>query len=263
MFDLPRLSVDIDLNYIGDADRLAMIAERPDIEAEIEAVARRQELQVQTPKRSHALTGWTLGYAGALGGRGTRKVEVNFQYRVPLWAPMRKSSPAFLSHQATDVLLMNEYELAAGKLAALLARRKSRDLYDAHALLTRFAPTDLEQLRVAFILYGGMNIEDWRTIAIGDVATATVGFEQELLPLLRDREVPTETEQITALKERLLSECQSALTCVLPLRDKELAFLDALAKRGELEPDHLTMDADLSERILRHPGLMWKALNVR
>lgn len=33
VFDLPRLSVDIDLNYIGAADRATMIAERPKLDA--------------------------------------------------------------------------------------------------------------------------------------------------------------------------------------------------------------------------------------
>ncbi len=31
-FELPRLSVDIDLNYIGSPDRQTMIAERPNLE---------------------------------------------------------------------------------------------------------------------------------------------------------------------------------------------------------------------------------------
>ena len=31
LFDVPRLSVDIDLNYIGSADRGAMLAERPEV----------------------------------------------------------------------------------------------------------------------------------------------------------------------------------------------------------------------------------------
>lgn len=38
VFDVPRLSVDIDLNYIGAVDRDAMLAERPKVEQAIEAV---------------------------------------------------------------------------------------------------------------------------------------------------------------------------------------------------------------------------------
>jgi hypothetical protein len=44
-----------------------------------------------------------FGYAGALGGHDAITVEANFQYRVPLWPPMRKSSPDSRSRQANEV----------------------------------------------------------------------------------------------------------------------------------------------------------------
>jgi predicted nucleotidyltransferase component of viral defense system len=42
LFDMPRLSVDIDLNYIGQVDREAMLAERPQVEQAIQDVCRRE-----------------------------------------------------------------------------------------------------------------------------------------------------------------------------------------------------------------------------
>src|SRR3989338_10480223 len=41
-FDLPRLSVDIDLNYIGSVDREGMEEERPKIEQAVQAVCSRE-----------------------------------------------------------------------------------------------------------------------------------------------------------------------------------------------------------------------------
>jgi hypothetical protein len=52
---------------------------------------------------------------------------------------------------------------AAGKFAALFARRASRDLFDSHALLSR-KDLDEKRLRSAFLVFGGMNRRDWRTI---------------------------------------------------------------------------------------------------
>lgn len=46
VFNVPRLSVDIDLNYIGAADRESMLAERPKIEQAVQAVFTRQGLTV-------------------------------------------------------------------------------------------------------------------------------------------------------------------------------------------------------------------------
>ena len=40
VFDVPRLSIDIDLNYVGQLDREAMLAERPEVERALGAVCR-------------------------------------------------------------------------------------------------------------------------------------------------------------------------------------------------------------------------------
>lgn len=44
VLDLARLSVDVDLNYIGAVDRKTMLAERPKVEKAVQAVCRRQGL---------------------------------------------------------------------------------------------------------------------------------------------------------------------------------------------------------------------------
>ncbi len=41
VFDIPRLSVDIDLNYVGAADREIMLTERPKLEQAVQAVCGR------------------------------------------------------------------------------------------------------------------------------------------------------------------------------------------------------------------------------
>lgn len=46
IFDVPRLSVDVDLNYIGATDRETMLAERPKVEQAIQAVCGRLGLQI-------------------------------------------------------------------------------------------------------------------------------------------------------------------------------------------------------------------------
>ncbi len=48
VFDLPRLSVDIDLNYVGAADRATMVAERPRLEQALTQVFGRAGLTVKS-----------------------------------------------------------------------------------------------------------------------------------------------------------------------------------------------------------------------
>src|SRR4051812_46477599 len=47
LFELPRLSVDIDINYVGAQDRTTMLAERPKLEEAIQAVCSRERLTVR------------------------------------------------------------------------------------------------------------------------------------------------------------------------------------------------------------------------
>jgi hypothetical protein len=42
-----------------------------------------------------------------------------------------------------------------------------------------------------------------------------------------------------------------------------MAFLDRILSEGQIEPSLLTADAEVQTRIMRHPMLLWKAMNVR
>ena len=86
VFNVPRLSVDIDLNYVGGASRGAMLEERPRIEAAIQTVFRREDFAVRRMPEEHAGGKWSLRYADASGQSGRLDVDLNFMYRVPLVA---------------------------------------------------------------------------------------------------------------------------------------------------------------------------------
>lgn len=51
---MPRLSIDIDLNYIGQIDREAMLAERPEVERALEAVCGRAGIAIDRTPGAHA-----------------------------------------------------------------------------------------------------------------------------------------------------------------------------------------------------------------
>jgi hypothetical protein len=50
---------------------------------------------------------------------------------------------------------------------------------------------------------------------------------------------------------------------VLPFESHELEFLTRLNERGEIAPELITDEAELQSVIRSHPGLLWKAINVR
>ena len=119
-----------------------------------------------------------------------------------------------------------------------------------------------ERLRLGFVVYGGINRRDWRTVSLDDVQADPVDVERRLVPLLRAGAGPARTD-LEAWSATLVAESRELLSAVLPLRPEEREFLEHLNERGEIVPELLTGDPAMQELLREHPGLLWKALNVR
>jgi predicted nucleotidyltransferase component of viral defense system len=256
----PRLSVDIDLNYIGHADRAAMQQDRPKVERAILAICQREGFRItRSPGDEHAGGKWRLNYPSAVNPTSNLELDLNFMLRIPLWQPQLADSANVGGMQARRVPVLDIHELASGKLAALMARHASRDLYDAHGLLTR-APLDDEKLRLGFVIYGAMNRTDWRTIRRENIAFTTQEFRDELLPVIRHGESIGDVEKWA---RGIVEDCKEQMKRLLPLREEELAFLTKLNDHGEIDASLLTGDAELASCVVQQPMLLWKAQNVR
>jgi len=261
VFDVPRLSVDIDLNYVGAEDRDVMLAERPKVEQAVQAVFAREGFTVRRMPDEHAGGKWSLRYESAPGRSGNLEVDINFMFRVPLWPVTTIDSHPIGTWRATEIPVLDHHELAAGKLAALLARRQARDLFDSHRIL-RMNNLDPHRLRIGFVVYGAMNRKDWRTVSVDDVDFDAMELARQLVLTLRVNaaEIQAEPAEYGA---RLVRECREGLSAVLPFTDSERTFLDLLLDRGVIDPTLLTADESLQRRIQSQPLLEWKALNVR
>jgi len=260
-FDLPRLSVDIDINYVGARDRETMRAERPKMEQAIEAVCGRLGIQIRRVPQEHAGGKWRLSYASVSGSSRVLELDTNFVLRTPLWPPRRMDSYPIGPFRAMQVPVLDVNELAAGKLAALLARDAGRDLFDARELLRR-GGVERGPLRISFVVYGAMNRLDWRTVGISNVAADPAEVDNKLVPMLR-ADVAPDRAALEAWTRQLVDECRQLLGIVLPLEPHEREFLSQLNDGGVIRPDLLTDDDRLASTIAEHPGLQWKALNVR
>ena len=261
ILDMPRLSIDIDLNYIGAEDREIMLAERPKVEQAIQAVCSREGFAVRRIPTDHAGGKFYLRYDSDLGQGGNLEIDLNFMFRVPLWPVVIKDSRPVGSYQAKGIAIIDNNELAAGKLAALLSRRQARDLFDTHQLLTR-GNLDPMSLRLAFIIYGAGNRKDWRTVKVDDVGFELGEFEHHLIPVLR-KDSLSNMKDLSEFGRTLAKECREALKEVLPFSKQEMRFLDLLLDDGVIEPTFLTGDDAIIEKVKHHPLLEWKALNVR
>ena len=260
IFDAPRLSIDIDLNYVGQLDREAMLAERPKVDRALGAVCGRAGITIDRTPGAHAGGKWRLRYGSADGRNASLELDVNYMLRAPLWDPVHASARSVGTLPTPTFPILDIHEVAAGKLAALFARRASRDLFDAHQLLLR-GGLDPQRLRIAFVVYGAMNRKDWRTVSVDDIAFEPRELRNQLVPTLRSEAFGDATDPITWARS-LDDECREALRVMLPLSEAELEFLDRLLDHGEIVPALLTTDPVLRERIAAQPMLAWKALHA-
>ena len=261
LLNLPRLSVDIDINYIGTTDREQMLADRPGIEQAAQAVFSREGFIIKRLPEEHAGGKWRLGYQSITGQPGNLEVDINFMYRQPLFDISIVDSHPFGNFQAKKIPVLDLHELAAGKLTALLSRGQARDLYDCYQILSMH-DIKHDYLRIAFVVYGGMNRKDWRTVSIEDIDFDASELARQLMPTLN---IEIQKKNISPAKfgEKLLNNCRKALSLVLPLKNTEMEFLNRLLDKGEIIPSILTSDKTLIRNIKKQPLLEWKALNVR
>ena len=261
IFDVPRLSVDIDLNYIGTEDREDMLADRPKVEQAVQAVFAREGFTVRRMPEEHAGGKWALRYESATGTGGNLEVDLNFMFRVPIWPVTIRDSHSVGTWRATEIPVLDLHELAAGKFAALLSRRQVRDLFDSHRIL-QMEDINYHRLRIGFVVYGAMNRKDWRIVSADDVEIDAMEVTRQLIPTLRVNS-PEANVEPAEYGARLVEECKDALSVVLPFSDAEREFLDLLLDRGKIDSTLLTSDTTLQKRIQSQPLLEWKAVNVR
>ncbi len=253
----PRLSVDLDFNYVGHLERTKMLEERPDVERAIETIGRGQGYQVQLSAEEHAGRKYYLSYRGANGMVDRIEVDLNFMFRIPL-GEMRELSlwqPAGIEQPKTRIVPLEE--LFAGKVRALLDRMLPRDLFDA----TRLPQHDAK-------IWGTPRFHKIFVALAGTLPRPLGTYDRQRLDrvtqrIVREQLAPMVHASIRLSSDKLKTDAWNVIEPLLRLDSAERDYIDWI-HRGELRPELLfPEDRDLSERIGKHPALNWKVANVR
>lgn len=258
---LDRLSVDIDLNYVGALDREAMLADRPQVEAAIGRILAAQGYRVRRQPTEHAGGKWLAVYSSALGGQGTLEIDLNFMMRQPLFGAASMDSVDLGGMRARNVLTIDRNEIVSGKLVALLDRRAARDLFDARRIFS-WNGLDWRKIRAGMIAIGATGRKDWRETSVDAIDADPRELRQKLLICL-PRGAFGDPAAIDAWIAETVALCRQKLTPLLAWTANEQAFLDSVLDRGEVNAALLDVDADIQQRIGQMPMLRWKAQHVR
>lgn len=253
----PRLSVDIDLNYIGKLDRAEMLEEKPIISDALEKILVQKEYESYRNPGYHAGGKMVWRYDSVLGQKGNLEIDLNYMYRQPLW-PIQSLVPKLVTNQSFKFPVLDIHELAAGKLSALMTRSASRDIFDAHHLFKQ-CNLDMNKLRLSFVAYISMTSMQPHKLQPGMINYEVNELRNRLLPVSKQNQIPTSPKSIRAWAEKITDELNNELNQILPFADNEMEFMQKIQKQGIVDASLLTNNAELQGIINSHPALIWAA----
>ncbi len=258
---LDRLSVDIDLNYVGAMDRAAMEADRPLVDTALLRLLEAQGYQVRRQPPGHAGGKWVARYGSALGGGASIEVDLNYMARGPLFGVQTMSSTPICGVSATGISVLDLHEVVAGKLVALLDRRAARDLFDARRILET-QTLDWSLVRVGVLAWGAAGRRDWREACLGDIGGDPRELRHKLAICL-----PLDFFETAGGVDRWIADsvaiCRAGLAPLFERTVGEAAFLDRLLDAADIDPTGLAVSDEVKARVAAMPMLAWKAQNVR
>lgn len=254
IFNLPRLSVDIDMDYLINNSREEMLEHRELINSTIDRYMLSQGYtkNIKT-KNLHSLDSWVYDYIGASGNRDNIKIEVNYSLRAHV-SPTEKR-PIITEHFSSEysVKTLAPIEIYGSKINALLSRAAARDLYDARNMIY-FGLFDESQealLRKAVVFYAAISAKEinktFDTKAIDSITKQKI--KTDLLPVIK-RKDNFELESAKKIVKNYIAD-------LMLLTKEEKAFLDKF-ENGEYIPELLFEDKEILERIKDHPMALWK-----
>lgn len=259
--DVPRLSVDIDLNYVGALARETMLDEKPAIEAGLRRLLAERGYVLARQPTEHAGGKWRARFASALGGNAALQIDVGYMARQPLFGAAGMDSAMLGDMQARGIPVVDAHEVAAGKLVALMDRSVPRDLFDARSILGMDG-LDRRRLKAGLLALGASSRSDWREAAAGKIRP----FPPETLPALVSclpRGYFGERAGARAWTAETIDLCREQLAPLYECSDAERAFLDGVLERGEVDAGLLDIEPEIQERIAAMPMLAWKCRHVR
>lgn len=257
MLGVPRLSVDIDVSYVGAVPRAEMLADRPVVERSIGEVARSQGYSVSGGGGGHAGRTFVLGYRSQWGPDHV-KVDCIYMNRSPLLPVRPRSSPI---RPGLGVPMFSDAELIGGKVKAFYDRVKVRDLYDIGNLGKVVAGWPDEERAIAHeVILWYASLSASFPFGFGSRTERFAGrerdLEEQLWPMLRlDAGRPSMAE-LVARADAFVGDL------VLPRGEVEREYLERFAD-GDYEPQLLFDDDTVAQAALMSPEAQWKLRNLR
>ncbi len=254
VFNLPRLSVDIDMDYTPNDTKEDMLYARDKITRLIKDYMESEGYHLSKSSRfTHSLDAFYYQYQNAGGNNDMIKIELNYSLRAHVLEPVYgRILPDVFESDRLEIRMVAPMEIFAAKGNALISRAAARDLYDWGNLIAEdlFAEKR-DMFRKCFAFYATISAEtvnrNFDTSAIDSLKFDKI--RRDLFPVLSKKDNFKLDERKKNAKEYIAN--------LMQLTQQEHEYMDRFIAK-EYVPELLFDDGKIVERIKEHPMALWK-----
>lgn len=254
IFNLPRLSVDIDLDYLGDDSKDEMLINRITINSNISQfmLASGYLLSPKT-KNPHSLDSWVYDYINTSGNKDNIKIEINYSMRTHILPAKEMSIVTEQFNSQYKIKCLSVVEIFGSKINALLSRAAARDLYDIYNMVryNLFDKEEHELLRKCVVFYAVVSAKEinrnFATTAIDRITEYKI--RTDLLPVITKKDTFDLDNAKKIVKEFIAG--------LMVLTEEEQEFIKRFENKVYV-PELLFKDINITNRIKKHPMVLWK-----
>lgn len=254
IFNMPRLSVDIDMDFTPNLSLEEMTDAREKIKILLTSYMADNGYTLSTASRySHSLDAFMFQYRNAGGNMDMIKVELNYSLRSHIYTPVTRKIITDAFHDSMEIRTLTPMEIFAAKANALMNRAAARDLYDFNNMIALglFDETEFEAFRKCIIFYASISAEiinkEFDTSAIDQISFTKI--RRDLFPVLRKKD-NFDLESRKSSVKKYIKE-------LMVLTPEEKQYLE-LFEAKEYRPELLFKDAEILNNIKTHPMALWK-----
>lgn len=260
LFDFPRLSVDIDLDFNRNLNKENLEDVRKLHQKIISENLAINGYQISPKSRfSYTLDSYLLQYTNAIGSVDNINIEINYSNRVHVLTPKEyKVSSKVI--EKMSILGLDKVELYGSKIAALIGRTTARDIFDVNEMITNqvIKEEEYDMLRKNVLFYLLLSNEfESLEVLLNRFKENIKGIDynnirRNLIPMLK---VGTKID-IEALKDNVVNYINELFV----ITNDEQKYIE-LYNKGQFKPSLLFDDKTIVEAIKNHPMVVWKMLN--
>ena len=258
VFDLPRLSVDIDLDFTENCSRDDMLQKRGTIKDVLSKYMEAEGYMLSAKSKfPHSLDSFVYSYVNAGGNKDNIKIEINYSMRCHIFEPEMRDIETGNVFDSILIRTLAPLEIFASKINALMSRAATRDLYDISNMI-RFGIFDekekdtLKKCVLFYVAVGGKDILKSFTFEKLDMITQNT-IKRDLYPVIR----LGDGFELSSAKKMVMTYLKELINLNAP----EHEFLKSFSK-GKYMPQLLFDDETVIDRIKHHPMAEWKIKRI-